>query len=210
MPTTLQIKYSTTTTAAPTTADLTVPAELAVNVTDGQLYTRDDLDNIRKLGGATDSSGNVTFSNNVTVGGDLTVTGDTNIDGGTTITGNTIVEGNTTVEGNLVVEGTTTIRPGVINSAATTYTLDADDENKLILFSSGSAVTITVPLEATTSLPIGFITHLHQGGAGQLTVVGEGGVTVNAASSLLTRTQYSALSLFKVAENSWTVVGDQE
>lgn len=179
MPTTLQIKYSTTTGSAPTTDDLTVPAELAVNVTDGQLFTRDGSGNIRKLTGKTDSSGNTT------------------------------IEGDLTIEGDIAFEGSAVIRPGVVNSTATSYTVSSTDENKIVLITNASAIAVTIPLNATDPLPIGFITHLHQGGAGQITLAGEGATVVNAASSLSTRAQYSALSVFKVAEDAWVVVGDQ-
>ena len=180
MPTTLQQKYSATPGDAPTTADLTVPAQLAINVADGQLYTRDDDDNIRKLGGSTDVNGDTTF------------------------------EGDVIVEGDIVFQGSSAIRPGVINSTATSYDITLTDENKLILITSASAISVNVPLNATTPLPIGFITHVHQGGAGQVTLVAEFGVSVNASSSLSTRGQYAALSVFKVAENTWVVVGDQQ
>ena len=180
MPTTLQQKYSATPGADPTTSDLTVPAQLAINVADGQLYTRDADDNIRKLGGATNIAGDTTF------------------------------EGDVTVEGDIIFQGSPVIRPGVVNSVATTYNLTLTDENKIILISNSSAITVNVPLNATTPLPIGFITHIHQAGTGQITLDPEGAAVVNAASSLSTRAQYSALSLFKVAEDAWVVVGDQE
>jgi hypothetical protein len=124
-------------------------------------------------------------------------------------------EENVTFEGDIIVEGTVNfqgaqgLRPGVVNSAATTYDITATDENKLLLFSAATSVTVNVPLEATTPLPIGFITHVHQGGLGEVTFVAEFGVSINSASSLETRTQYSALSIFKVATNAWVVVGDQ-
>ena len=192
MPTTIQIKYSETPGAAPTTSDITVPAELALNVADGQLYTRDASDNIIKLGSSSSTGGDNTFEGNVTVDGDVDVGGDLS------------------VTGDVVFSGGGVIRPGVVNSTATSYTLASTDENKLIIITNASAISVTAPLEATTSLPIGFITHIHQGGAGQITIAGEGGVTVNSALSLVTRAQYSALSLFKVGTNEWVAVGDQE
>lgn len=141
----------------------------------------------------------VIASNSVTV----------NTDGSISFNDNVTFEGDIIVEGSVVFEGAQGLRPGVVNSSDTTYNITATDENKLLLFDAGTTVSVNVPLEATTSLPIGFITHVHQGGLGEVLFVAEFGVSINSASSLETRTQYSALSIFKVAENSWVVVGDQ-
>lgn len=50
MPTPIQLKYSSTAAAIPTTGDLTVEGEVAVNTADKFMYTRDNGDNIVKLG----------------------------------------------------------------------------------------------------------------------------------------------------------------
>lgn len=50
MPTPIQIQYSSTTGSAPTTGDLTVEGELAINTTDKRLYTRDNSNNIVLVG----------------------------------------------------------------------------------------------------------------------------------------------------------------
>ena len=101
-------------------------------------------------------------------------------------------------------------RPLVTTSAATFYRVDADDENSLILFTSGTAVTVELALNATNEIPIGFIMHVHQQGAGQITIVPVDGVTANSSRSLATGAQYAALSLMKVGTDAWVVVGDQE
>lgn len=67
MPSAIQTKYSTTAAAAPTTGDCTVPGELAVNVTDKKLYTRNGSDAIVQVGeqdGTAD--GAVKYWNNTT------------------------------------------------------------------------------------------------------------------------------------------------
>jgi hypothetical protein len=45
-------------------------------------------------------------------------------------------------------------------------------------------------------------------GAGQVTVVGGSGVTVNATPGLKFRAQYSAATAIKIAADSWVLVGD--
>ena len=100
-------------------------------------------------------------------------------------------------------------RPTVITTALTAYELDELDENALIVFTADTAVTISIPLNATVPLPIGMTTHLHQNGAGTLTISPAVGVTANAGVSLSSRAQYAALSIMKIAEDEWAVVGDQ-
>lgn len=101
------------------------------------------------------------------------------------------------------------VRPDVKTETGTTYTVDGDDEGDMILFTA--ACTITLPADSTEDLPIGYLTHLHQDGASQITVAGGVGVTVNSSEGTLkTRKQYSALSVVKVAANEWNLIGDQE
>lgn len=102
------------------------------------------------------------------------------------------------------------LRPSIIFDTGTTYDLTGSDEFSIIIITNASAITVTVPADATEDLPIGYLTHIYQGGAGQVTLSPEGGVTINAASSVKTRAQYSALSLVKVSSNTFHVIGDQE
>jgi hypothetical protein len=87
-------------------------------------------------------------------------------------------------------------------------------ENCLIVFTSNSNVAVTVPRDSTDDLDDtegGFITHIHQYSSGILTIGGEAGaVAFSYAQSLSTRKAGSALSLFKLEPDSWSVVGDQE
>lgn len=50
MPSTIQLKYSTTTTDVPTTGDLTVPGEVALNLTDKRLFARDGSNAVVLIG----------------------------------------------------------------------------------------------------------------------------------------------------------------
>jgi hypothetical protein len=92
----------------------------------------------------------------------------------------------------------------------TAYTLVLADAGKLVTLSNAAAITLTVPVESTTNYAIGTSIDFLQAGVGQVTVVGAGGVTVNATPSLKLRTQSSAATLIKVASNTWQLVGDLE
>jgi len=100
-------------------------------------------------------------------------------------------------------------RPTVKYVGATAYTVIPADESALIIFTAPTPITVTLP-PSSNGIPVGFICHLHQGAASQVTIVGDTGVTVTSARSLITRAQYSALSVFNIGTNQYTVVGDQE
>jgi hypothetical protein len=90
----------------------------------------------------------------------------------------------------------------------TTYTTVLLDAGKFVTLNNASAIALTVPAEASVNYAIGTSIDLAQIGAGQVTVAGAGGVTVNATPGLNFRAQYSAATLLKVASDSWLLVGD--
>jgi hypothetical protein len=91
----------------------------------------------------------------------------------------------------------------------TTYTLVAGDAGDLVTLNNASAITLTVPLNSSVAFAIGTQITIAQAGAGQVTVAGAVGVTVNGADSATKlRTQWSAATLIKTATNSWILIGD--
>lgn len=89
----------------------------------------------------------------------------------------------------------------------TTYTLVLGDKNKLVTLSNASSITVTIPTNATAAFATGSQVNIQQIGAGQVTVAGAGGVTLNGTGTKL-RTQWSAATLIKTATDTWTMVGD--
>ena len=101
----------------------------------------------------------------------------------------------------------------ILSEAATSaqtasYTLVLADKAKVVEMLVGSANNLTVPLNATVAFPVGTQIHIVQTGSGQTTVVATGGVTINTATTLKLRAQWSAATLIKRAENTWVLVGD--
>jgi hypothetical protein len=94
----------------------------------------------------------------------------------------------------------------------TTYTFVLADHGKYVTASNASAQTYTIPSNASVAFPIGCNIDLIQIGAGQVTVQGNGGVTVYStaatAATPKARVQYSAMTLKKVATDTWHVIGD--
>lgn len=107
------------------------------------------------------------------------------------------------------VEGGVNIA-NVQNDATTARTLGAADINAHLVFSSASPVTVTVPANASVAFPVGSTIDMEQNGAGQVTVSGASGVTVNkpSANSAATASRYSVIRLRKVAADAWTLFGD--
>ena len=110
-------------------------------------------------------------------------------------------------DGTQTKEGVPSRTPIISKTAS--YELTATSErDSLIEVNSGSATTITIPTNSSVAFPVGTTLDILQTGAGQVTIAGAGGVTVNATPGLKLRTQWSSVTLFKRAENSWVAFGD--
>jgi hypothetical protein len=96
----------------------------------------------------------------------------------------------------------------VNSSASTAYTLALTDVDKMLLLTAATAVAVSIPLNSTTAFPLGSTINLTQYGAGQVTISGVSGVTVNSTPGAKTRAQYSAVSVIKVDTDSWVLFGD--
>jgi len=96
-----------------------------------------------------------------------------------------------------------------ISQKSAGYTLSAlTERDSLIEISSATGVTLTIPTNATVAFPVGTSIDILQTGAGQITIAGAAGVTVNATPGLKLRTQWSGATLFKRATDTWVVYGD--
>lgn len=92
----------------------------------------------------------------------------------------------------------------VTEVAGTTYTLTQDDHNHILDFTSGSAVTVTVP----EGLTLPFVVGISQGGAGQVTLDPDGTVVINEPDAQFkTEKQYSQIVLTAFAADSYRLSG---
>jgi hypothetical protein len=99
-------------------------------------------------------------------------------------------------------------RTSIIQKTAS-YTLSLlSERDDLIEMGSASAMTLTIPTDATLNFPIGTSLDVLQTSTGQVTIAGASGVTVNSTPGLKLRTQWSSATLFKRAANTWVVFGD--
>ena len=90
----------------------------------------------------------------------------------------------------------------------TTYTTVLSDAGKLVTLNNASAITLTIPPNSSVAYATGTRIDFIQIGAGQVTVAGGTGVTVNSTPTLKFRAQHSAASCIKIATDTWQLVGD--
>ena len=103
--------------------------------------------------------------------------------------------------------GTSIINLTLNAQTGTTYTPVLADNGKLVTLSNASAITLTVPTNASVAYAVGAQINIQAIDAGQVTVAGDTGVTVNGTGTKL-RVQWSAATLVKVATDTWTLIGD--
>jgi len=112
--------------------------------------------------------------------------------------------------GNIDITGNVIAQSAINAQSGTSYTLVIGDASKLVTLSNASAITLTVPANSAVAFPVGTKIDLAQLGAGQVTVAGAGGVTVNATPGLKFVAQYSAATCIKTATDTWLLVGNLE
>lgn len=92
--------------------------------------------------------------------------------------------------------------------AGTSYTFALADAETVVQSTNGSAVTFTVPANATAAFPIGTVIGFEQYGAGALTMAAAGGVTVrNPHAGLTVSAQYGGGALRKIGTDEWMITG---
>jgi hypothetical protein len=91
---------------------------------------------------------------------------------------------------------------------------DLSDDGKLIEFNSASANTFTVPTNTNNPYIVGTQISILQTGAGQTSIVGASGVTINCTPQPVglnggrLRTTWSSATLIKRDTNTWVIIGD--
>jgi hypothetical protein len=95
----------------------------------------------------------------------------------------------------------------IVDSKTSGFTLTASDNNKVIIVTSSTAVSVTVSNISPNVLPIGFSCQIIQGGAGAVTIAASG-VTLNSSNGFVTRSTNSAVGLVMNSATTGYVFGD--
>jgi hypothetical protein len=138
-------------------------------------------------------TGTVVFSS-VTDGKQASLVSGTNIK---TINGSSVLG-----SGNLSIGG---LYPAT-NRQTTDYTLVLADDGKTVEMNSAGSVNLTVPANASVAFPTYTQISIAQYGAGQVSILAAGGVTLRSSSGALTTSgQYSVVVIYKIGTNEWYV-----
>lgn len=92
----------------------------------------------------------------------------------------------------------------IVTEAGTSRTLGAADNGKIIMCTSNSAVTITVP----TGLSVGFSVTVMQAGTGQVSFSASSTTINNRQSHTKTAGQWAVVSLIQRTTNNFVLAGD--
>jgi phosphoenolpyruvate carboxylase len=95
----------------------------------------------------------------------------------------------------------------ITNQTGTAYTYAIEDVNTIVKHTNASAVTATLPTNASVAIPIGTPIYIVQYGAGQVTVAAAGGVTLRAPGGAKTSAQYAMVTAWKIGTNEWALTG---
>ena len=114
------------------------------------------------------------------------------------------VNGNN-ITGNPAIDG----RRAIITEATTTKTLALIDSGDFIVTTSASPTTITIPTNASVAFTVGTEIDFIQKGAGELTISGDTGVTLNgvSAGSTAVTAQWGGATIKKIDTDEWIIVG---
>jgi hypothetical protein len=103
----------------------------------------------------------------------------------------------------------------VVNNSETNYVAQATDAGDLTKFTSSSNVTVRIPTNSTTYIPVGTVLTFIQMGTGTVMVAPADGVTIRqepgttvtyssgSQSYIRTRAQYSKIQFTKIDTDEW-------
>lgn len=118
-----------------------------------------------------------------------------------------VVTGNSGGTVTVIDSGNTMV---VNNQTDTTYAPTLlDGEATMITLTNGSAVTVTIPANASVAFPIGTTLNFYQGGAGAVTIaITSDTLNVNATYTTVLAAQYAVAHATKLAATTWVLYGD--
>jgi hypothetical protein len=109
----------------------------------------------------------------------------------------------------LTVSGQIVTHLVVETDATTTHAPAVGDENKYILTTHGTGITVTLPQNSAQAFAIGTTIYYERNGAGTLTFAAGTGATVTSKDSTLTcGDRYTAVCALKIGTNAWSLIGN--
>jgi predicted RecA/RadA family phage recombinase len=107
------------------------------------------------------------------------------------------------------VDGQAAVRVTTSATRTANYALLATDMGAEQVYNSASAGTFTLPTNATQAIAVGRAVPIRQSGAGQLTIAGAAGVTLQSRGNAFRLAgQHAVAEARKVAQDTWVLYGD--
>jgi hypothetical protein len=91
----------------------------------------------------------------------------------------------------------------VTQETGTSYSFDSDDANYFITLNNASAISVTIPTNASVGLSIGTKNYVCQTGSGTVTISGASGVTLKAHRSTSTAGVGDVITIIKIDDDEW-------
>lgn len=89
------------------------------------------------------------------------------------------------------------------------YTFVPGDAGTCVECTAAGATNFTIDTNANQAIPVNSVIEVFQDGAGQVTIVAAGGVTLRSdGSKVKTAAQYATIRLRQRATNEWVLAGD--
>jgi hypothetical protein len=121
------------------------------------------------------------------------------------INGNAVISGNLNVTGSVVITGSISGMIAALTSSVADYVLVAADSGKVVVLSSSSGITASIP----AGLPVGFTTTIVQNGSGSVFVSASSGVVIrNRQNHTRTAGLYATVAIIGTGSDSYIFAGD--
>ena len=122
-----------------------------------------------------------------------------------------VADGNVEITDKLTVTGQIVTHLTVETDGNTTHAPTEGDENKYILTTHGTGITVTLPQNSATdaAFAIGTTIYYERNGAGTLTFAAGTGATVTSRASVLTcGDRYTTVAAIKIGTDAWSLIGN--
>jgi hypothetical protein len=120
-----------------------------------------------------------------------------------------VADGDVSITDKLTVTGQIVTHLTVETESGTTHAPAVGDENKYILTTHGTGITVTLPQDSAQAFAIGTTIYYERNGAGTLTFAAGTGATVTSKDSTLTcGDRYTAVCALKIGTNAWSLIGN--
>ena len=120
-----------------------------------------------------------------------------------------VADGDVSITDKLTVTGQIVTHLTVETESGTTHAPALGDENKYILTTHGTGITVTLPQDSAQAFAIGTTIYYERNGAGTLTFAAGTGATITSKDDTKTcADRYTTVAAVKIGTNAWSLIGN--